>query len=246
MRIAVLSDVHANLAALDAVLKDAEGRRGLDRVWCLGDFVGYGPQPNEVLERLQTETLVGVSGNHDLAATGAIDTEDFNPAAAEACRWGAERLTDDNLEFLTGLASVVGDDELQTVLCHGSLRAPAWEYVITEEAARAQFALMRQPWSFVGHTHIPLVIQQESDGSVSARHMEDGDAVILTDRRLILNPGGVGQPRDGDPRASYALLDTEARSVEFHRVRYRIRSTQALMEAAGLPESLIRRLSRGL
>jgi predicted phosphodiesterase len=245
MRIAVLSDLHANLAALEAVLEDAERRRGLDRVWCLGDFVGYGPQPNEVLTLLRSHAPVGVSGNHDLAAVGAIETDDFNPAAAEASRWGAEQLDADSRRFLETLAPVIDEQQTNSVLCHGSLRSPAWEYVITEEAAQAQFALMAVPWSFVGHTHIPLVIEEGDDGGLTARRMRDRDSVLLGDRRMIVNPGGVGQPRDGDPRASYAILDTDAALVEFYRVPYAVRQTQALMEAAGLPDSLIQRLAHG-
>ena len=214
-RIAVLSDVHANLAALRAVLVDAEQRQALDRVWCLGDFVGYGPQPNEVLAELRVQDTIGVSGNHDLAAIGVIDTDDFNPAAKEACRWNADRLTDDSLHFLGALASMVNDDATRAVLCHGSLRSPVWEYVITEEAARAQFSLMETPWSFVGHTHIPLVVEERAGGELRAQRVHDGDVVLLGERRLILNPGGIGQPRDGDPRASYAIFDTSASTVEF-------------------------------
>jgi len=245
VRIAVLSDVHANLAALRYVLDDAERLGALDGVWSLGDFVGYGPQPNEVLALLRTYQLKAVSGNHDLAAVGAIDTDDFNPAAAAASRWGAETLTDDNVAFLSGLQPILHDPETRVVCCHGSLRWPAWEYVLSEEAALAQFELMDVPWSFVGHTHIPLVIEERPDGDLRARHLSHGDSVKLGDRRLILNPGGVGQPRDGDPRASYAILDTAAATVELHRVAYPIAETQALMQAAGLPETLIRRLERG-
>jgi diadenosine tetraphosphatase ApaH/serine/threonine PP2A family protein phosphatase len=245
MRIAVISDVHANLAALRSVLDDAERRRALDGVWALGDFVGYGPQPNEVLDLLRSFTISVVSGNHDLAALGAIDTDDFNPAAAVACQWSADHLSEDSREFLSGLPPIVADDETHSVRCHGSLRAPAWEYVISQEAARAQFDLMDVPLSFVGHTHIPLVIEEGTDGEIRARHPRHGQSVALGKERLILNPGGVGQPRDGDPQASYAIVDTAVRSVEFRRVAYPIRQTQALMEAAGLPETLIRRLERG-
>jgi len=245
VRIAVLSDVHANLAALRCVLDDADRRRALDAVWSLGDFVGYGPQPNEVLALLRAYELKAVSGNHDLAAVGAIDTDDFNPAAAAASRWGAETLTDESVAFLSGLEPILRDRQTGVVGCHGSLRSPAWEYVLSEEAALAQFDLMDVPWSFVGHTHIPLVIEERAEGDLRARHLSDGNSVRLGNHRLILNPGGVGQPRDGDPRASYAILDTDAATVEFHRVPYPIAETQALMQAAGLPESLIRRLERG-
>jgi diadenosine tetraphosphatase ApaH/serine/threonine PP2A family protein phosphatase len=245
MRIAIVSDVHANLAALQAVLRHAEGQRALDAVWSLGDFVGYGPQPNQVIALLRELPLVAVSGNHDLAATGAMDTSDFNEDAAAANRWNASQLTVGNAAFLRELPATVERDDERMVLCHGSLRWPAWEYVITEEAARAQFQRMQVPWSFVGHTHIPLVIEEAEDGEILADAPRDGEAIALGDRRLILNPGGVGQPRDGDPRAAYAVLDTGAGRVEFYRVPYPIRETQTLMEAAGLPVRLIRRLEHG-
>ena len=245
MRIAIVSDVHANLAALRAVLQDAERRQALDAAWSLGDFVGYGPQPNEVLASLRGYRLTAVSGNHDLAATGLMDTSDFNEDAAAANHWNAALLTEENATYLRALADVERSEAIEAVLCHGSLRWPAWEYVITEEAARAQFELMDRPWSFVGHTHIPLVIEEADGGELLVARPEDGEAVRLGERRLILNPGGVGQPRDGDPRASYAILDTAEAIVEFHRVRYPIHETQALMQAAGLPVRLIQRLERG-
>lgn len=245
MRIAIVSDVHANLAALHSVLEDAERRRGLDAVWSLGDFVGYGPQPNEVLALLRTHELTAVSGNHDLAATGGLDTSDFNDAAAAANRWNASQLTEDSAAYLRGLAPVVSQDAARAIICHGSLREPAWEYVITEEAARGQFERMDGPWSFVGHTHIPLVIEEAEHGEILADRPDDGDTISLGDRRLIVNAGGVGQPRDGDPRAAYAILDTADLTVTFHRVTYPIRETQALMEQAGLPIRLIRRLEQG-
>lgn len=245
MRITIVSDVHANLAALRAVLEDAARRRGLDAAWSLGDFVGYGPQPNEVVSLLREYRLTAVSGNHDLAATGLMDTSDFNEDAAAANRWNAALLTDENATFLRRLALVETRSEIETVLCHGSLRWPVWEYVITEEAARAQFELMEVPWSFVGHTHIPLVIEEADGSELLAARPEHGEAVKLGEHRLILNPGSVGQPRDGDPRAAYAILDTAEATVEFHRVAYPIRETQALMEEAGLPIRLIRRLDQG-
>lgn len=245
VRIAVVSDVHSNLAALEAVLQHAEKRRALDAVWSLGDCVGYGPQPNEVIALLARQTLLGVSGNHDLAVIGALDTSDFNPAAAAAAAWNAGALTDDSRQFLALLPAITTSTDAECVLCHGSLRAPAWEYLVTEEAARAQFEQMTVPWSFVGHTHIPLIIEQTEDGELLGERPESGTLVSLQGRRLILNPGGVGQPRDGDPRAAYAILDIEAQTVQFWRVPYPIRRTQALMETAGLPEGLIARLRKG-
>jgi predicted phosphodiesterase len=245
MRIAVVSDVHSNLAALEAVLRHAEERQALDAVWSLGDFVGYGPQPNEVIAMLARQSLVGVAGNHDLAVTGAIDTSEFNANAAAAAAWNAAAMTGESRQFLSTLPQIATADAADCVLCHGSLRSPTWEYLVTEEGARAQFALMTVPWSFVGHTHIPLIIELDAGGGVSGERPDSGTRINLRDRRLILNPGGVGQPRDGDPRSAYAILDTSDQTVEFWRVSYAIEQTQALMSGAGLPSPLIERLSYG-
>lgn len=246
MRIAVVSDVHANLVALEAVLAHAEGEQALDEVWALGDLVGYGPRPSECLARLRLESLLAVPGNHDLAAIGAIDTSEFNPAAAQANRWTATQLSDDDQTFLRGLERTAIRAPFS--LAHGSMKDPVWEYVITTLAALHQFAAMTTTYGFVGHTHIPLVIAERREesatlGPVSEPH--DGEVQPLGQRRLVLNPGSVGQPRDGDPRASYAIYDTEARSVRFHRVAYEIERTQQQMSEAGLPKSLIARLAVG-
>lgn len=246
MRIAVISDVHANLAALEAVLQHAEARQGLDGIWSLGDFVGYGPQPNEILSLLRRYPLYGVAGNHDRAATGAIDTSEFNDAAAIANAWNAHQLTEESTAFLRNLPEVLCRPDELAVCCHGSLRSPIWEYMYSDEAALAQFERMTTPYSFVGHTHVPLVIEEiNGKGKLGAFQPGDGAVVLLGERRLILNPGGVGQPRDGDPRAAYALLDTEARTLTFFRVPYAIEKTQALMVEAGLPSRLIARLGMG-
>jgi predicted phosphodiesterase len=246
MRIAVVSDVHANLAALEAVLRHAEARNGLDAIWSLGDFVGYGPQPNEILDLLRRYPLVGVAGNHDRAATGAIDTSEFNEAAAIANAWNAHQLSDESAAFLRELPEVVLEPDAAIVCCHGSLRFPIWEYMYTDDAALAQFERMTTPYSFVGHTHIPLVVREVgSVRGLEAFQPNDGEVVGLGKERLILNPGGVGQPRDGDPRAAYALLDTQEQTVSYFRVAYEIEKTQALMRAAGLPPRLIKRLSAG-
>jgi predicted phosphodiesterase len=245
MRITIVSDIHSNLAALEAVLHHAEDRRAIEGVWSMGDVVGYGPQPNEVIALLAGHAALGVTGNHDLAATGQIDTNEFNGDAATACAWNAAALSVESAEFLRALPEVTSPPAWNCVLCHGSLRDPAWEYMATEEAALAQFELMETPWSFVGHTHIPLVIEMDAAGELHAQKPESGETVPLAGRRLIVNPGGVGQPRDGDPRAPYAILDTQEQTVEFWRVSYAIGDTQRHMQDAGLPARLIRRLAVG-
>ncbi len=245
MRIAVVSDVHANLTALEAVLKHAESERSLDRVWSLGDLVGYGPQPAECLALLRRQPFHSVAGNHDLAATDVIDTEEFNPAAAAANAWNADQLGDEDRAFLRALPRTLELEGIQ--LAHGSLRDPVWEYLITIPGALAQFELMSARFSFVGHTHVPLVFVEGGEAVFDLDYTQPaaGSVLELGERRLILNPGSVGQPRDGDARAAYAIYDTEAQTVGFHRVEYEIARTQAAMAEAGLPRSLIERLGRG-
>jgi diadenosine tetraphosphatase ApaH/serine/threonine PP2A family protein phosphatase len=244
VRITIVSDVHANLAALEAVLQHAEQRQALDEVWALGDLVGYGPQPGECLARLRGYPLYAVIGNHDLAAVGGMDTRDFNPDAAAANAWTAKQLSKEDSAFLSALPETLVRDGITMV--HGSLRHPVWEYIFTEDAAIGQFELQETPYSFVGHTHVPMVFEE-----VPGRRkpiiwpLSDGDVLELRERRLIVNPGGVGQPRDGDPRTAYAVYDADERTVSVFRLPYDIERTQQLMEQAGLPERLIRRLSYG-
>lgn len=244
MRIAVVTDIHANLVALEAVLQHAAGERALDAVWALGDLVGYGPQPSACLARLRGLPLTAVAGNHDLAAVGAIGLRQFNPAAAAASRWTAAQLSEEDKAFLSSLPRTLVIEPFS--LAHGSLRDPVWEYMITLSAALTQFDRMTTPFSLIGHTHIPLLFTESAD-PWQPQHalLHDGDVVELAETRLILNPGGVGQPRDGDVRAAYAVYDETERTLTFHRVPYDIVATQTAMAAAGLPESLIARLSRG-
>lgn len=244
MRITLVTDVHANLAALEAVLARAEQERALDELWVMGDLVGYGPCPTACLNRLREFELHAVAGNHDLAALGEIDTRDFNPDAATANAWTAEQLTPEDVAFLRGLPEVLVRPGI--TLVHGSLRHPVWEYLITGDAAAAQFAIQETPYSLIGHTHLPMVFEE-----VPGRKMpiiwplSDGDVLELGERRLIINPGGLGQPRDGDPRTAFGIYDTDERTISLHRIPYDIERTQEAMAGAGLPERLIHRLSYG-
>jgi diadenosine tetraphosphatase ApaH/serine/threonine PP2A family protein phosphatase len=246
MRISVLSDVHANLAALEAVLAHAAAENALDEVWALGDLVGYGAQPSACLALLREHPLRAVAGNHDLAAIGAIGIEAFNPTAAAANRWTAQQLSEEDRAFLGGLERTIIDAPFS--LAHGSLRDPVWEYVITTIAALHQFAAMTTAYSFVGHTHVPLVISEQGGRDATLGPVIEpgaGEVVALDKARLILNPGSVGQPRDGDPRAAYAVYDRDSARVQFHRVEYDIARTQREIAAAGLPQSLVTRLAVG-
>lgn len=242
MRVALLSDIHANLAALEAVLADADDRQA-DSAWNMGDAVGYGPNPDRVIELLVIEGALGVMGNHDAAVAGLIDTDDFNALAAAAVRWTVAHTTTATREYLAGLPKFEKDGFYTR--CHGTLRDPVWEYLTTFDAANAHFAAQDTPYSVVGHTHLPLVVRELSPGRVEATTPEDGDIVELGEERLSINPGSVGQPRDGDSRAGYAMLDTALGAVSFHRVAYDIALTQRLMLEAGLPEALAARLEFG-
>ncbi|OHD76557.1 MAG: hypothetical protein A2V99_16590 [Spirochaetes bacterium RBG_16_67_19] len=245
MRIAIVADVHSNLDALETVLRHAEEQKALEQVWCLGDTVGYGPEPNACLALLRRYNALTVPGNHDLAAIGLLSTEDFNPDAAAAAAWTALQIVPDERTYLENLPHVVRQGEF--TLVHGSLRWPIWEYLYTPEVALAHLELQETPYSLVGHTHVPLLVKEDQgspDGCLM-NYLEDGTALELRDRRLVINPGSVGQPRDGDPRTSYAIYDDEARTVTVHRLEYDIAATQQKMAAAGLPAWLIRRLSRG-
>ena len=241
VRVALISDVHANLVALEAVLVDAE-RRGAEAIWNLGDTVGYGPDPNGVVARLVEAGVVSVLGNHDAAATGAMGTEWFNSLAAEAAEWTRAHLEPETAASLAGLGEVVREREWS--LAHGTLRQPLWEYLITEEAAERHFELQETPYSAVGHTHVPLLVRRGT-GGVEGETPAPGEAVALGEEPLCVNPGSVGQPRDGDPRSSYALVDTEAGTVTHYRVAYDIGETQRRMEEVGLPRALVERLRFG-
>ena len=240
MRVAVLSDVHSNLHALEAVLSALEP---YDAMWVLGDTVGYGPQPDEVVERLRGEHAVAILGNHDAAVIGRLDTDAFNDDARAAVLWTIDRLGHSAREWLDHLPELRTQD--QFTLSHGSPREPLWEYLLTSSVARQNFAVFETSHCLVGHTHVPLAFLEEA-GQVETLVPSDGERLSLDDRRTILNPGAVGQPRDGDPRACAMLLDTDTMVAEWLRVPYPIADVQARMREAGLPERLVRRLAIGL
>jgi diadenosine tetraphosphatase ApaH/serine/threonine PP2A family protein phosphatase len=243
MRYLVLSDVHGNLQAFRAVLADAPP--GL-RVWCLGDVVGYGPNPNECIELLRSLDHECIVGNHDWAAMNRIDLQEFNPDAQRSVQWTQEQLTSASLAYLESLP--VSLERGQFTLVHGSPREPIWEYILYPPIARLNFAFLSTPHCFVGHTHVPVLFSFRDRGNEHVCEMErlsESGPQSLGNGRLIINPGSVGQPRDGDARASYAILDTEELTLEYRRVSYEIEKTQSLMQKAGLPYRNIMRLSYG-
>lgn len=244
MRVLIVSDVHSNLEALDTAIRDAGE---VDAVWSLGDNVGYGPQPVEVLARLRELGATIVAGNHDRAATGAIGVEDFNPVAAAAALWTRDVLSKDDGSFLDALPEVTKPQDNFTVV-HGTLRHPIWEYLYSYEAAEGHLALQETQFSCVGHTHVPMLVVEDEDGPrrCDLYPLADDQTVEMKEgAKLVINPGSVGQPRDGDPRAAYAVYDTGAATVTLHRVEYDIAKTQKLMSDADLPQALIDRLSAG-
>ena len=240
MRIAVLSDIHSNLAALEAVLSDLPA---VDEAWVLGDTVGYGPQPNEVIVALQALGARSVLGNHDGAAVGTVDARPFNPDARSAIDWTAQVIDPNSRAYLASLPEVRTDGELTAV--HGSPRKPIWEYIFSDEVAADCLSEFGTQLCLFGHTHVPIVYVAAGEDDVEPLASLPDLPVELDGRRALINPGSVGQPRDGNPAASYAILDTDAGRVDFHRVRYDIDRTQRLMREAGLPPRLAERLSYG-
>jgi predicted phosphodiesterase len=240
MRVAVISDVHANFHALDAVLSAIDGE-SVDAVWSLGDTVGYGPRPNECCDAVRERTDLCLVGNHDLVALGELTVSDFNDEAAAAALWTSGVLTRPSEAFLRSLAPQGEVDGAE--LFHASARDPVWEYILTAEAARATLELTSAPLVLVGHSHVALALTLDGDELLGG--LAPAGAEIKLDGRWLLNPGSVGQPRDGDPRAAWLLLDFELKRAHFQRIDYPIEATQAEMREAGLPRPLADRLAHG-
>jgi len=240
LRVAVVSDIHGNLHALEAVLADIQSAAA-DEVWCLGDVVGYGPRPNECCDLIRERVDVSLCGNHDLAVLGALDVEEFSGDAAAAAHWTAGVLGDDQRAWLGSLEPLARRPGAQ--LFHASARDPIWEYVLSEQAALASLLATEEPVVLVGHSHVALALAW--DGETIAGGLAPGSTELeLAGRRWLLNPGSVGQPRDGDFRAAWLLLDGDR--ATFRRVDYDIGATQAEMRDAGLPEPLAGRLAHGI
>jgi diadenosine tetraphosphatase ApaH/serine/threonine PP2A family protein phosphatase len=240
MRVAVISDVHANEHALKAVLREIDAA-DVEAVWCLGDTVGYGPRPNECCEVVQHRADICLIGNHDLVALGELSIGEFNHEAAAAAVWTAENLSEQSRGFLQRLKPSAETEGVD--LFHASARDPVWEYVLSEEAARTTFELTDAPLVLVGHSHVALALSL--DGEYIGGGLAPGGTELQLSGRWLLNPGSVGQPRDGDPRAAWLLLDLERRFAAFRRVQYPVGQTQTEMRERGLPTTLADRLSRG-
>jgi predicted phosphodiesterase len=254
MRYGLVTDIHSNLAALEATLKSIEQKGPIDGLLCMGDIIGYGPQPNEVIKRLKEYPLFSIIGNHDMAVIGQLELADFNHDAIDANVWTRVQLEPENLEWLESLSPKAVFDEKVT-LAHGSPLEPVWEYLTTPHAATRNFNAFDTQLCLVGHTHLPrLFFLRESEinrifgfSTLKAdMHIpEDNETIELGDNRAIINPGSVGQPRDGNPQAAFAIYDDEEMTVSFYRVSYDIIATQELMHQAHLPLSLSIRLDYG-
>ncbi|MBX3014200.1 MAG: metallophosphoesterase family protein [Caldilineaceae bacterium] len=277
MRVLILSDIHANLAALESVLSATKGR--YDAIWCLGDVVGYGPRPNECVELIGEHATLCVMGNHDLAVLGkpGMDVEAFNPYAQQAVLWTRETLTKANMDYLASLPDkpVHPPTPMDLLLTHASPREPVSEYVMTPSIAMENFTVFPEGVCLIGHTHKPVIYRWRLHEELYTDAFDDfyGDATDLegvsiahpvatvdslqppigqtvqieysAQLRLMINPGSVGQPRDNDVRAAYAILDIEAMTWRYERVPYPIELTQNQMRAAQLPKRLIDRLGFG-
>lgn len=241
MKVLIISDIHANLTALQAVLAAAQN---YEAVWCLGDLVGYGPDPNECIEVVrELPNLVCLIGNHDAAVMGIIEAAAFNPEARAVVNWTRRILNQNNMDFL-------GQQPARTVteditLAHASPRYPIWEYLLDTYTADANFDHFDTEICLVGHTHVPVIYHRTNGPASTTAFIPEPNTCHNLPQRVIANPGSVGQPRDRDPRAAYVLFDTVTFSWDYHRIEYDVDEVQGRMERFGLPEKHIRRLSSG-
>jgi predicted phosphodiesterase len=243
VRIAVLSDIHGNLHALESVLRSVDDDAP-DALWCLGDLVGYGPRPNECCSLVEDRADICLIGNHDLGVLGRLDLEDFSYDAAASARWTAEILDQRARKFLESLEPHAHREGV--ALFHASARDPVWEYVLTPVAALASFSSTDARLILVGHSHIALAFGLADWTLETLIATEETNLDVSGEGRWILNPGSVGQPRNGDPRACYLLLDLEAQLADYRRVEYPVERTQEEIRAAGLPDPLAERLAAGI
>ncbi len=242
MRVAVVTDIHANRHAFEAVLGDLDAT-GADEIWCLGDLVGYGAEPDACVALARERTTLCLAGNHDLAVTGALSIEEFSRGAALAARWTQGVIDREHVAFLAALPSA--GSRAGIGLFHASPRDPVWEYVLSEGAAEGNLARAEHRVNLIGHSHVALAFGRPEGGEVTGRPRPAGSTEDVAGGAWLLNPGSVGQPRDGDPRAAWLELDVDALVATWHRVEYDVAGAQAAIRAAGLPDSLAERLGYG-
>jgi predicted phosphodiesterase len=242
LRIALISDVHGNLPAFRAVLEDVV-EAGADQTWCLGDLVGYGAQPDECVALARESCDVCLVGNHDLVVLKKLDIATFSFNAAIAAQWTQENIAADALDFMGGLEPA--NTELDVDLFHASPRDPVWEYVLSTLQADACIDSMDARVGAIGHSHVALFFARSNDGELRGGQAPAGTELDISEGRWLINPGGVGQPRDGDPRAAWLLLDSGSWTAQWRRVDYPIAEAAQAIERAGLPQPLADRLYRG-
>jgi diadenosine tetraphosphatase ApaH/serine/threonine PP2A family protein phosphatase len=245
LRVAVLSDIHSNRQALEAVLAATE-EAGVEQTWCLGDMVGYGAEPDACTALVRERCSTCLVGNHDLALLGALDISTFSEAAAAAVEWTRANVSEETLEFLRSLEPTASQSGVG--LFHASPRDPIWEYVLSTDQAEAGFEASGERVSLIGHSHIALYFARAAGrhgGQAQGAQASDGEAVEIDEGEWLLNPGSVGQPRDSDPRAAWLELDTERWLATYHRVPYEIEAAAAAIREAGLPDVLAERLEVG-
>jgi predicted phosphodiesterase len=241
MRIALISDVHGNLPAFEAVVEAVEASDA-ETTWCLGDLVGYGAQPDDCVALARQRCDVSLAGNHDLVVTGDIDIDDFSSTAASAARWTRDHISEESLEFLRSLEPA--DAEREPGIYHASPRDPIWEYVLSTLQAHECMSSMKPRVGAIGHSHVALFFHRDGGESRGAT-APGGTQMDLSRGKWLINPGGVGQPRDGDPRAAWLLLDTDTWTAIWNRVEYEIDRAAEAIERAGLPAMLAERLYTG-
>jgi diadenosine tetraphosphatase ApaH/serine/threonine PP2A family protein phosphatase len=244
VRVAAITDIHANLPALEAVLEAVEAS-GVEEIWCLGDVVGYGADPDACADLVRERCAVCLVGNHDLAVLGALDVASFSEAAAEAVAWTRENAAERTLEMLRALGPAGRREGI--ALYHASPTDHVWEYVLSAEQAGAGLDAQLERVGLIGHSHVPLFFERPNGepGEIRGAQAGDGALLDLGEGEWLVNPGSVGQPRDGDPRAAWLEVDTDAQAARFHRVRYDIERAAASILAAGLPKRLADRLQVG-
>jgi diadenosine tetraphosphatase ApaH/serine/threonine PP2A family protein phosphatase len=242
MRVAVLSDIHSNRQAFEAVLADVAGT-SVDELWCLGDLVGYGADPNACVDLARSHAAVCLAGNHDLAVTGGLSLDEFSRGAELAARWTREVIEPDQFDYLAALEPAKTVDGVG--LYHASPRDPVWEYVLSALLAELCFDSVSERIVLIGHSHVALSFVRREGEIATGQRQEADDKADLRRDEWLLNPGSVGQPRDGDPRAAWLLLDTEALTASWRRVEYDVAGAAAAIRQARLPDSLAERLGYG-
>ena len=242
MKVAVISDIHANKQAFEAAL-EAISSSDAAEVWCLGDLVGYGADPDACVELAREHAAVCLAGNHDLAVTGEVPLDEFSRGASLAAQWTQDVIARDNLEFLEGLAAQGREDRVG--LYHASPRDPVWEYVLSTLVADLCLDAQDDRLCLIGHSHVALSFTREEGELATGEPRRDGAQLDISSGEWLLNPGSVGQPRDGDPRAAWLLLDLDGMTASYMRTDYDIAGAAAAIRAARLPDSLAERLEYG-